>query len=148
VGNSLGLVFIEDASDYCCGVSQGSDRRRFCIKLVGSCVTKGHKTKVNAPGETLYIKQARHGQARLEPSLSIGLRLTELSMSELLSKEHVFKAWVAYFEKSPDSWEDVEPPTLASLSRPCEIFKTPKKLKVGPLLAPEHVPVTSTSNPR
>jgi hypothetical protein len=162
VGNTLGLVYIEDASDFCCGVIQGSDRRRFCIKLVGSCVTKGHKTKVNVPGKTLYIKQARRGQARLEPSLSVGLRPTELSMNELLSKEHAFEVWVAYFENlkatklggtnnefgSPDSWEDVEPPSLASLSRARETFKTPKKLKLGPLLAPELVPVWILTTPR
>ena len=63
VGNTLGLVLIEDVSDYCCGVIQGSDMRRFCIKLAGACVTKGHKTKVNVPGSSLFIKQARRGQA-------------------------------------------------------------------------------------
>jgi hypothetical protein len=71
-----------------------------------------------------------------------------------LGTEHAFKFRLAYFKAlkaskagasvdsvgSPDSWEDVEPPTLASLTWANDTFKTPKKLKLGAMLSPVHVP--------
>jgi hypothetical protein len=96
----------------------------------------------------------------LEPSLAIGLRPSELSLDELLGKEHTFEVWVAYFEPlkatnegtlvstvgTPESWEDVEPPTLASLSRAYDAFKTPKKIKLGAMLSPSQIPTTPSSD--
>jgi hypothetical protein len=60
-GSTLGLVYIENSSDVCCGVIQCADKRRFCIKPLGTCATKGRRTKLNVPGWHLYIKQARRG---------------------------------------------------------------------------------------
>jgi hypothetical protein len=83
----------------------------------------------------------------------------DLGIEELLSFEHAFGVWVAYFEalkatkfgasaeliRSPDSWENVKPPTLASLARANDTFKTPRKLKLGPMSSPSHVPNTPHS---
>jgi hypothetical protein len=91
----------------------------------------------------------------LEPSLPVRLQPSELSLSEFISKEHRFEVWVAYVDTlkamktkpggslSPEtlgSWEDVDVPTLESLSKARQTFKTPKKLKLGPLLSPVNVP--------
>jgi hypothetical protein len=81
----------------------------------------------------------------LEPNLVIGLRPFKLSIDKRLAKEHPFEVWVAYFDAlkatesgilvsavgTPKSWEDVEPPTLASRSRAYDTFKMPKKIKLG-----------------
>jgi hypothetical protein len=97
------------------------------------------------PGRHLYIKQSRRGQARLEPNWAVEMRPSELSLDELLGKEHPFEVWVAYFDSlevtdngilisrvgSPESWEDVDSPDLASLSKAYDSFKTPKKIKLG-----------------
>ena len=150
-------MYIENSLEVCCGIIQGSDKRRFCIKPLGSCSTKGHKTKLSVPSKHLYIKQACRGQAHLEPNLPISLRPTDLGLDELLEQENPFEVWVAYFESlkassgsgvlvskvgSPESWEDTEPPTLASLSRAYNTFKTPKKMKLGAMMSPSHVPLT------
>jgi hypothetical protein len=43
-----------------------------------------------------------------------------------------------------ESWENVGIPTLESLSRASETFKTPKKLKLGPILSLANVPFTNS----
>jgi hypothetical protein len=112
------------------------------------------------PGRHLYIKQARRGQARLEPNLAIEMWPSKLSLDELLAKEHPFEVCVAYFDAlkatesgilvsavgTPESWEDVEAPTLASLSRAYDTFKTPKKIKLGGMLSPSHIFMTPRSD--
>jgi hypothetical protein len=88
------------------------------------------------------------------------LRPSELSLDELLAKEHPFEVWVTDFDAlkatesgilvsavgTPESWEDVEPPTLASLSRAYDTFKMPKKIKLGGMLSPSHIPLTPRSD--
>ena len=94
-------------------------------------------------------------QARLEPSFPEKLRPRDLSLDEFLSQESPYEVWVAYFDTlksikgdpgySPSggtlgSWEDVDVPTLESLSNARQTLKTPKKLKLGPMLSPANVP--------
>jgi hypothetical protein len=79
-------------------------------------------------------------------------------MNEFLSKEHPYKLWAAYFDAlkstklghksslpgTNGSWENVDIPTLESISRASETFKTPKKLKLEPMLSPVNVPFTKS----
>ena len=83
-----------------------------------------------------------------------------ISVPELLAKEQVFKVWVAYFDglkavtlgslnnavgSTDYTWENVKLPTLNCLSKANETFKTPKKLKLGPMLPLQHVPFSPRS---
>ncbi len=94
----------------------------------------------------------------MEPSL--GLRPNDLSVPEFLAKEHAFKVWVASFDGlkavtlgssynavgSPDNtWESVELSMLNSVLKANKTFKTPKKLRSGPMYQPQHVPFTPRS---
>jgi hypothetical protein len=120
---------------------------------VGTCTTKGHKTKLNVASETLYIKQTCCTmQACLDPSLPLVQKPKDLSLNEPLGMEHAFQVWVAYFDAlkatklgltteidllgSPGSWEDVNLPTLASLTKANGTFTPPGKLKLGPDMFP------------
>jgi hypothetical protein len=156
------LVYVGNVSGVCGGVIQNSDQRRFCCKAAGSCSVKGHKSaKVNLLGETLYVKHSRNGHARLEPSLPVLLLTDDMPLVEMLSKELSLEVWTAHFESlkaeradavkrsstssfgSGSPWEEVEIPTLESLQEASESFKTPKKLRLGSVLRPDTIPVTS-----
>jgi hypothetical protein len=123
---------------------------------------KGHKVaKVNIMAETLYVKHSRNGHARLEPSLPVSLLLDDMLLIEMLSKDHSLKVWTAQFDLlkaekagglkrssttsfgSGSPWEEVEIPNLESLQEASESFKTPKKLRLGHVLRPDSIPVTS-----
>jgi hypothetical protein len=161
LGSTMGLVHVGNVVEVCGGVISNSDRQRFCCKVVGSCATKGHKIKLKIAPNTLYIQHTRAGQGRFEPSLSVGLIPDDVVIEELLSKDCPLEVWTAYFDAvkagraafhlaSPGStdglsspWEEV--PSLDSLRKASDTFRTPKRLKLGRLLSPENVPVLSSS---
>jgi hypothetical protein len=99
LGSVLGLVYVEDVEDVCGGAIQNSERQRFCCKKVGTCSVKGHKTiKLKLEANTVYIQHTRAGQGRFEPSLGISLIREEITVSNLIGKEHALEVWTAYFD--------------------------------------------------
>jgi hypothetical protein len=152
VGTTLGLLLVSDILDVCGGVISGAGHSvmRFCTKPSGACHTKGHRSKVLLKGNTFYIKHTRAGQARFEPSLARSFLPEELEAADLLGKEKAFVEWSAYFgglqakrllEQSPSSggsmeaWEKIETPILEAFSQANRSLKTPKRLRLGSLLA-------------
>jgi hypothetical protein len=161
LGSTTGLVYVREKVDICGGVIHSSDRRRFCCKSIGSCTTKGHKTKLTTEPNSFYIQHTRSGQACYEPSLSEALIPSDVIPSDFLSKEHPLEVWTAYFNalkagrafariSSPGSynnlsspWEEV--PSLDSVRKASVTFQTPKRLKMGSMLSPENVPVMTNT---
>jgi hypothetical protein len=147
--------------EICGGVIHSSDRRRFCCKSIGTCTTKGHKTKLKIEPNTFYSKHTCSGQARYEPSLLESLLPSDVTPSDLLSKEHALQVWNAYFDalkarraashlasqSSKDDlsspWEEV--PSLDSVRKASVTSQTPKRLKMGSMLSPENVPVMANT---
>jgi hypothetical protein len=80
-------------------------------------------------------------------------------VAKLLGQENCLEVWVAYFESlqaekvgaslhsasrstgMKSQWEEVKLPTLEELRKASLSFKTPKKLRLGNVLAPDTVPV-------
>jgi hypothetical protein len=54
-------------------------------------VQKGHKTKLKLEPNTLYIQHTQAGQGRFEPSLTMSLIPGDITLSELIAKEHALK---------------------------------------------------------
>ena len=98
MGSTLGVVYVGKVLNICGGVIQSSGQSRFCCKMIGSCTTKTHKEKVNLEPETLYVRHSRNGHARLDPNLPIRLLPEDVSVVELMAKEHSLEVWAAYFE--------------------------------------------------
>jgi hypothetical protein len=127
-----------------------------------ACSTKAHKDKVNLVPETLYVKHSRNGHARLDPSLPTFLLPDDVSVADMLLKEHSLEVWTAHFKSLKDAdvsnkrgfsvspedlgspWEEVEVTSLDSFQAASRGFKTPKKLKLGAVLAPEALPASCT----
>jgi hypothetical protein len=83
----------------------------------------------------------------------------DVTVAEMMSKEYALEIWMAHFESlkdkdasgkrpassSPDElgspWEEVEVTSLENLQAANRTMKTPKKLKLGAVLAPEALPV-------
>jgi hypothetical protein len=157
LGSTLGLLYVDIVKNVCGGVIQNSDQRRFCCKAAGSCSVKGHRAKVNLSPETLYVKHSRQGHARLEPFLPVSLLADETILVEMMGKDLPLEVWTAHFDSlkaeaaealkrssqssygSTSTWEEVEIPSLETLQAASESFKTPKKLRLGPVLAPGSV---------
>jgi hypothetical protein len=97
LGSTTGLVYVGEKVDICGGVIHSLDRRRFCCKSIGSCSTKGHKTKLIIEPNSSYIQHTRSGQACYEPSLSDALIPWDITPSDFLSKERPLEVWTAYF---------------------------------------------------
>jgi hypothetical protein len=161
LGSTTGLLYVREKVDICGGVIHSSDRRRFCCKSIGSCTTKGHKTKLTIDPNSFYIQHTRFGQARYEPSLSEALIPLDVTPSDFLSQEHPLEVWTAYFDalkagcaaariSSPGSdndlstpWEEV--PSLDSVRKASVTFQTPKRLRMGSMLSPENVPIITST---
>jgi hypothetical protein len=158
IGSTLGVVYVGKVLNVCGGVIQGTGQSRFCCKLIGACTTKAHKDKVNLEPETLYVRHSRNGHARMDPNLAVRLLPEDVSIVDLMAKEHALEVWGAYFESlkeqdatsksgsspSGDSerhWEEVEVATLEILQAANSSSKTSKKLKLGAVLSPETLPV-------
>jgi hypothetical protein len=80
---------------------------------------------------------------------------------EMLSKDLSLEVWISHFDSlkaekvgevkcssttsfgSGSPWEEVEIPMLESLQEASESFKTLTKLRLGPVLMPDSIPVTS-----
>jgi hypothetical protein len=103
----------------------------------------------------------RAGQGRFEPSLSLMLIPDDITVAELMDKECPLEVWTAYFDAlkagraasllgSPGStdglaspWE--EAPSLDSLRKTSDTFRTPKRLRLGNMLSLETVPVVGVT---
>jgi hypothetical protein len=91
----------------------------------------------------------------------VSLISDETILVEMMGKDLPLEVWAAHFDAlkaertgaikrssvssfgSASPWEDVEIPSLSSLQAASDSFKTPKKLRLGAILGPESVPITS-----
>jgi hypothetical protein len=95
----MGLVNVGKFVDICGGIIHSSERQCFCCKSIGTCSKKGHKTKLKIEPNTLYIQHTHAGQGRFEPSLSVSLIPDDITVSELIAKDHSLEVWTAvYFD--------------------------------------------------
>jgi hypothetical protein len=159
VGSTLGLLYVDIVKNVCGGVIQNTEQLRFCCKSSSSCTVKAHKSKVNLTAGTLYVKHSRTGQARLRPCLSVELLSDEITLVDMMGRDLSLEVWTAHFDSlkaeaagalkrsslssygTTSPWEEVEIPSLDSLQAASDSFKTPKKLRLGPVLAPDTLPV-------
>jgi hypothetical protein len=133
IGSTLGVVYVGKVLNVCSGVIQGSGQSQLCCKLSGVCTTKTHKDKVNLEPEMLYMRHSRNGHARMDKNLAVRLLPEDVSIVNLMAKEHALEVWAAYFEsikeqdatskisgsspsgESGSHWEEVEVATLKIL---------------------------------
>jgi hypothetical protein len=156
--SSVRLLYCIEVEDYCGGVIKGSGNERFCGRLSNACLVQSHKTqKVVLIRNHLYIRAPRGDQVLSENCLNAGL-IPENTVTQMLEVSKPIDLWLTYFlslttgrlrdrqGEANDSggsvstgseWEHVSgaPPTLSDFDRARANLRTPKRLKVGPLLA-------------
>jgi hypothetical protein len=150
-------MFCVEVDDYCGGVIKGSGNERFCGRLSNACNVQSHKTqKVVLRGNRLYIRAPRGDQVLSENCLDAG-SIPDEAVTQMLEVSKPIDLWLAYFlslttihlrdrqteahessgsTSTGSEWEHVSgaPPTLSDFARARANLRTPKRLKVGPLL--------------
>jgi hypothetical protein len=129
--------------------------------VAGACFIKGHKSKGNLVPEMLHVKHSRNGHACLEPSLPVKFLSDYMPLVKMMGKDLSLEIWTAHFgllkaeqagalkcsSTSSSSMaspsEEVKIPTLESLQAASDSFTTLKKLRLGAVLGPNTIPVTS-----
>ena len=156
--SSVRLLLCEEVSKYCGGVIRGSGNDMFCGRLKQDCGVQSHKTqKVLLRENHLYIRAPRGDQVMAENGLDAG-PLSEETITQMLGVSKPIDLWVTYFlslttvrfreERLGDArdmsttsstgseWEDVgRPASLEDFDRARTTLRTPKRMKVGTLLA-------------
>jgi hypothetical protein len=103
--------------------------------------------------ETLYIKQSCSGHAYLEPSLPVRLLPDEIPLVEMMGKDQDMDCPLQLYQGRQGwnsqahqmalavlGWKSKSPPWRAEVSNSS---KTPKNLRLGAVLGPNTIPVTS-----
>jgi hypothetical protein len=150
------LLFCEDVSEFCGGAIKGSGNERFCGRRRSECSIQSHKSqKVILQDNHLYIRAPRGEQALTDNALDAGPLEREV-VTKMMGLSKPIDLWVAYFASLANSepldrlsearssgsstgsepWEEVGiPSSLEDFERARSTLKTPKRMKVGPLLA-------------
>ena len=153
---SVCLLFCGDVLEYFGGVIKGSGNERLCGRLRSDCSVQSHKTqKVVLRDNHLYIRAPRGEQALTDNALDAG-QLEQDTISKMMELSKPIDLWVAYFvslaldgrssedpgiagsasSAGSEPWEKVGAPTsLEDFERARATLKTPKRLRVGPLLS-------------
>ena len=160
--SSVRLLFCEEVGTFCGGVIRGSGSERFCGRLSVECNVRSHKSqKVVLRENHLYIRAPRGDQVLTENSLDAAL-LPDGKAAQLMNSSKPVDVWITYFlsliapkqgggivsgvpmsgsSSAGSEWEEVglqgagSPPSLEDFERARDNLRTPKRLKVGPLLA-------------
>jgi hypothetical protein len=157
--SSVRLFYCVEVDDYCGGVINGSGNERFCGRLKKDYAVQSHRAqKVLLQGNHLYIRAPRGEQVMSDNVLLDAEPLSVEAVAKMLELSKPIDLWITYFlslanttpreyvstheretlgsASTGSDWEEVGiAPSLEDFERAWANLRTPKRLKVGPLLA-------------